>query len=310
VKDDDGNRVKSPVSMTSSISSDSIPINSGGNAAPQEDKESPQKPTAETTDDNQSPKKENIGTSPGERAFFKYLRAELNKATRFFERAKQELQIRDERVRDGIAIMKKPGSTMVTEKWSAMAKAVYRLYKDMLLLELYAIMTYTSFSKILKKHDKNTGYDTRVKFMANVVNQANFTHYPDLLEMISDCEAKYEEVDKVLVTEGKSTSALDEDERLFISMIHRFYGQIMDKAEAEGADVAGRKESLGRRQSMINASPNRNPGSGKTSSLQLLIEENEANKSASLSDDADDDKKGQKRTLDIVREDNTKKLKK
>ena len=267
-------------------------------------------PTAATT------KKEYIGTSPGERAFFKLLREELMKASRFFERAKQELQIREERMMEGIQIMKKPGSTMVSDKWSAMAKAIYRLYKDLLLLELFAIMTYTAYSKILKKHDKVTGYDTRVKFMANVVNKANFTHYPDLLQMISRCEATYEEVDKILLTEGKSSSALDEDERLFISMIHRFYGQIMDKAEEEGADVTKRKEGLGKRQSIIVGSQKPKPESLMTSSLKSLVEENEASKmisssSACLSDDPDDNNRNRmKRTLDdSIREQQGKKLK-
>ena len=257
-----------------------------------------------------------IATSPGEITFFRLLRAELNKAVRFFERAKQELSIREERMREGIDIMKKPGSTMVSDKWSAMAKAIYRLYKDLLLLELYAIMTYTAFSKILKKHDKNTGYDTRVKFMANVVNKANFTQYPDLLQMISRCEARYEQVDKILVNEGKSTSALDEDERLFISMIHRFYGQIMDKAAEEGADVTRRKEGLGRRQTIISTSPKPKPESMMTNSLKSLVEENEATKndskpSACLSDDPDEsNQSGTKRLLESINLHDPKKQKK
>lgn len=32
----------------------------------------------------------------------------------------------------------------------------HRLYKDLLMLENYAVMTYCGFSKILKKHDKNS----------------------------------------------------------------------------------------------------------------------------------------------------------
>ncbi len=290
------NRSESPVSMSSSISS-----NPGGNMSVGE-------PTArsmnKTAPAAKATKREFIATSPGEITFFKLLRAELNKAVRFFERAKQELSIREERMMEGIEIMNKPGSSMVSDKWSAMAKAIYRLYKDLLLLELYAIMTYTSFSKILKKHDKNTGYDTRVKFMANVVNKANFTHYPDLLQMICRCEAKYEQVDKVLVNEGKSTSALDEDERLFISMIHRFYGQIMDKAEEEGADVTERKEGLERRQAMISTSPKPKLESTMAYSLKSLVEENDAKKkeggvSACLSDDPDENNlSGLKRSAD------------
>ena len=55
----------------------------------------------------------------------------------------------------------KPGSVMVQDRWSQLAKALYRFYKDLLMLENYAIMTFCAFSKILKKHDKNTGFKTR-----------------------------------------------------------------------------------------------------------------------------------------------------
>ena len=97
---------------------------------------------------------EELGKSPGEIAFFKLLHSEFRKATFFFEKAQAEFEIREERVREGMEIMKQPNSIMVNEKWSMLAKSIYRLYKDLLLLETYAIMAYCSFSKILKKHDK------------------------------------------------------------------------------------------------------------------------------------------------------------
>ncbi|KAL3934884.1 MAG: hypothetical protein SGARI_003194, partial [Bacillariaceae sp.] len=154
-----------------------------------------------------------IGKSPGEIAFFKLLHSEFKKATHFFDRATEEFTIREARVREGMEIMKQPNSIMVNEKWSLLAKSIYRLYKDLLLLETFAIMTYCSFSKILKKHDKVTGYDTRKAFMENIVNKANFTHYPQVLAMISRCEGLYEEVSTNLLQEGKH--GLYEDERKF-----------------------------------------------------------------------------------------------
>ena len=173
-----------------------------------------------------------IEKAPGEVAFFKLLHSEFKKATHFFEKAQDEFVIREERVREGMEIMKRPNSIMVNEKWSLMAKSLYKLYKDLLLFETFAIMTYCSFSKILKKHDKVTGFDTRNAFMSHVVNKANFTSYPIVLEMISRCEQMYEEVSQHLVKEVKE--GLYEDERLFINMIHRLNEQCMDSAEAEG----------------------------------------------------------------------------
>jgi len=85
--------------------------------------------------------------------------------------------------------------------------------------------------------------------MKNVVNRANFTHYPKLLAMISRCERLYEEVSRSLVAEGKS--GLYEDERLFINMIHRLNEQVLGTAEVEGApNIMGGRNKEQRRHSV------------------------------------------------------------
>ena len=219
--------------------------------------------------------------SPGEVAFFKLLHSELRKAIHFFDRAQEEFSIREERVREGMEITKMPNSIMVNDKWSLLAKSLYRLYKDLLLLETYAIMTYCAFSKILKKHDKNTRYSTRSAFMANVVNKANFTHYPEVLAMITRCETMYEEVTENLSKEGQE--GLCEDERLFINMIHRLNAQVMDTAETEGKESSERKHSLKGTANKMSSPPSPSPSSRSVdeesrrvaSSLKSLVEENE-----------------------------------
>jgi hypothetical protein len=238
-----------------------------------------------------------MGRSPGEIAFFKLIRAEFKKASQFFERAQQEYEIREQRIKEGMEIITKPNSIMVNDKWACMAKSVYRLYKDLLLLETYAIMSYCSFSKILKKHDKVTGYKTRTAFMSNVVNNANFTNYPKLSAMIRNCETLYDEVARNLRHEGSPD--LCEDERLFINMIHRLNMQIMDKAEQEGApDLSQRRtNSIGVTGGISSQSSSHVVNKAKTdckatSTLRTLVEENEAKTegsgSACLSDDPDD----------------------
>lgn len=233
-----------------------------------------------------------MSSNPAEVAFFKLLNSELKKAVHFFDKALIEVEIREERVREGIDIMRKANSLMVNERWSLMAKSLYRLYKDLLLLETYAIMTYCSFSKILKKHDKITNHNTRCAFMMNVVNKANFTHYPKLLEMISRIEQLYDEVSQTLISEGKS--GLYEDERLFINMIQRLNEQVLDTAEQEGADTEERKEQ--RRSSFSPDSKSKGGPSAQqsptastrssissqaqVSTLRSLVEENAMNKSS------------------------------
>eukprot|EP00593_Proboscia_inermis_P014511 CAMPEP_0171325830 /NCGR_PEP_ID=MMETSP0816-20121228/117060_1 /TAXON_ID=420281 /ORGANISM="Proboscia inermis, Strain CCAP1064/1" /LENGTH=396 /DNA_ID=CAMNT_0011825119 /DNA_START=716 /DNA_END=1906 /DNA_ORIENTATION=- len=228
--------------------------------------------------------------SPGEVAFFKLLHGELKKAIRFFSKAEEEFAIREERVRESMIIMKKPNSIMlINDRWSVLAKSVYRLYKDLLLLETFAIMSYCAYSKILKKHDKVTGYETRVAFMSNVVNKANFTNYPNLVQMISRTETLYDEVSHLLESEGKQ--GLYEDERLFLNMIHRLNEQALDTAGEEGApDVTVRKEKKGLRPPMrcdgmgneaalgdmnkSKASSNVVSENDVTAELRILVEEN------------------------------------
>mmetsp|Transcript_65817 Transcript_65817/g.73432 ORF Transcript_65817/g.73432 Transcript_65817/m.73432 type:complete len:412 (+) Transcript_65817:158-1393(+) len=227
--------------------------------------------SSSTSSQQQSQDTESIGKSPGEVAFFKLLHSEFKKASHFFDRATEEFTIREERVREGMDIMRQPNSIMVNEKWGLMAKSIYRLYKDLLLLETFAIMTYCSFSKILKKHDKVTGYETRNAFMSKIVNNANFTHYPKVLSMITRCERFYEEVSANLLREGKE--GLYEDERLFINMIHRLNEQVLDSSDSAKQDntTLRRTASSYVAATMSVRSDRLSPA---TSTLRNLVEEN------------------------------------
>jgi hypothetical protein len=245
--------------------------------------------------------KDDIEKHPGEIAFFKLLHSELKKTSYFFDRAQQEFVIREERVRNGLEIVRQPNSITVNKKWSRLAKSIYRLYKDLLLLETFAIMAYCSFSKILKKHDAVTGKETRIAFMKNIVNQAKFTNYPQVLEMISRCEALYTEVSENLVRDGKE--GLYEDERLFIHMVRRLNDQVSDTAEGEGAE---RKETSRRPVVPTQTCPTNEDKSDMTMSLLSLVEKNEKSKKENQTsfddhgDDSEDDR--EERQLPVKRQ--------
>lgn len=224
-----------------------------------------------------------LGKSPGERAFFKLLHSEVKKSTHFFENAQKEYIIREERVRKGLEIIKNEhgDQSSADERWSRCAQSIFRLYRELLLLETFAIMTYCGFSKILKKHDKNTGFSTRNAFMAKIVNQANFVSYPQLLQMINRCERLYEEVSTRLAQEGKTS--LHEDERLFIHMIHRLNAQVTSsKAPADGKDPTQSTKPM--------ALPSRTSplSEWKAHSLKELVAENESESARKSKRDDDD----------------------
>jgi hypothetical protein len=117
--------------------------------------------------------------------------------------------------------------------------------------------------------------------MKNVVNKANFTHYPSLMVMITRCEILYDEVSQSLIQEGKS--GLYEDERLFINMIHRLNEQVLDTAEGEGApDLERRKE---KKRSTFDSCQPTSPRTSLSSlspvtTLISLVQENAMNKSS------------------------------
>ncbi len=170
-----------------------------------------------------------LGQCPGEVTFFRLLHAELKKIEFFFEETTKEFQIREQRVRNGVDIIKGHSRSMVDDKWRTVSQAMYLFYKDLLLLETFAIMSYVGFSKILKKHDKVTGYRTCTAYMESIVNKANFTHYPEVMSMISSSQRLYEEISEVLEQEGKRV--LSEDEQLFINMLQKVNAEVLGDNE-------------------------------------------------------------------------------
>lgn len=226
-----------------------------------------------------------LGKCPGERAFFKLLHTEVKKSTHFFEMTQKEYAIREERVRNGMEIIKNSQHTDVSsadERWTRCAQSIFRLYRELLLLETFAIMTYCGFSKILKKHDKNTGFTTKNAFMAKIVHQSNFVTYPRLLQMINRCEQLYEEVSSKLVEQGNEK--LHEDERLFIHMIHRFQTQVV----GGGTEEENRQQRAGPLSPQV---PSRKSPleAWKAHSLKELVAENDCAASANRNDESDSD---------------------
>lgn len=169
-----------------------------------------------------------IRSNPQEVAFFRLLQSEVRKAVDFFDKVQRECVTREQLMTVGMEILKKPRVCMVPDRWSVISRAIFFLYRDLLLLETFAIMTYFSFSKILKKHDKVTGYSTRDPFMINVVNKANFTTYPKLLELIERSQKLYNEASEKLVQD------LYEDERLFLNMVSEWNTKNRDPGASSG----------------------------------------------------------------------------
>lgn len=105
-----------------------------------------------------------VATKPSEIAkntceveFFLQLKNELKKTSDFFASTEQLYAIRKNRVWEAFNMLKSNGIVYDKNTWSRLLNACVNFYKDVLLLENFAIMNYCGFSKILKKHDKLTG---------------------------------------------------------------------------------------------------------------------------------------------------------
>lgn len=210
-----------------------------------------------------------IGKNINEVKFFKQVHAELEKVSSFFTKARKEMKIRYDRVHDGSRIFNNSESIMtVQDRWALLGRSVSKLHNNLLLLETFAIMNYCAFSKILKKHDKKTGYRTKMAFMQNVVNKSSIATYPDVLDMIQRCETLYDQASKNIGCKEKLN--LREDEQLFISMVRKLHTQ--DLATAD--DVALDKRSYAR-MLPTEISPIRTEVTGIETLLDDLLKANE-----------------------------------
>ena len=157
--------------------------------------------------------------------FFRLVHAELKKTSDFFARTESLYTTRIQNLVTAMVLLRgnqlngvgdsDPVVPVSPNAWGRLLQACSRFYKDVLLLANFAIMNYCGFSKILKKHDKVTGFKTREAFMRNVMRQQNFTHYPRLLELLKTVEDLFNSI-KALETD---LAPLADEEKLFIEAI-------------------------------------------------------------------------------------------
>ena len=99
-----------------------------------------------------------ISKSAREVEFFRLLKSELKKSSDFFSSNEAIYRIRKERIWEAFHLLKDEEVVQDKNTWTRLLMACVKFYKDVLLMENFAIMNYCGFSKILKKHDKVTGY--------------------------------------------------------------------------------------------------------------------------------------------------------
>mmetsp|Transcript_8262 Transcript_8262/g.8250 ORF Transcript_8262/g.8250 Transcript_8262/m.8250 type:complete len:327 (-) Transcript_8262:522-1502(-) len=173
-----------------------------------------------------------ISESSAEIDFFRLLKTELKKTCNFFSSAEQLYRIRYLRVSNTFMMLKDRSVIYDKNSWQRLLAACVKFYKDVLLLENFAIMNYCGFSKILKKHDKSTGFHTREAFMRNVMSQQNITNYPYVLELLRESEKLYKDIQNM-----ESCRPLQDEEQLFIEAIRDLNRQASKLQAEENQEV-------------------------------------------------------------------------
>jgi hypothetical protein len=176
---------------------------------------------------------------PGEAIFFKLLHVEVSKATHFFEETKRELQVEEALIqehRSGLMERKQHAgegrrqTDQEQQEVSVHRDRIRLFHLNVLRLETFAIMTYIGISKILKKHDRATGFSTQKAFMDKVVSPSSFASYPWLLAMVERCQRWMLECCNLLdigkrIHHQRTARVAETDEaRLFLDMIERING--------------------------------------------------------------------------------------
>mmetsp|Transcript_8157 Transcript_8157/g.13163 ORF Transcript_8157/g.13163 Transcript_8157/m.13163 type:complete len:324 (+) Transcript_8157:68-1039(+) len=148
--------------------------------------------------DIETDQKKVLKKSEMERSFFLMLRKELRKVSKCFQdleynALKKLVSFKTETSRVG-EIVKQPNAL---HKVEALLNKCTETHMYLLMLENYAVLNYAGFAKILKKHDKNTGFKTKDRFLLSLVNSQPFVVHPWLLSSILNVENVFRDITKV-----------------------------------------------------------------------------------------------------------------
>lgn len=179
-----------------------------------------------------------IARSAGEVDFYKMLRQELRKCSHFFTSVEAQFLVRQERLKEGWRQLLLPNIIVEGNPTKRLMAACVKLYKDLLLLENFAIMNYCGFSKILKKHDKLTGFRTRESFMRNVANHEPFVEHPKLIEMLSCMEQLFKDIENLPSARAEPGTRVPlREEQLFIDTMLTINTEAFRLQRQEGMDI-------------------------------------------------------------------------
>lgn len=137
-----------------------------------------------------------ISHSLDERKFFTLLKSELEKVSKTFDRL--QLKVTDKtNTLNGLSVT---DGDYLSKRLQLMTS----LHLSLILLESYAVLNHVGFRKILKKHDKLTGFATTQKYMDKVVGQEMFSNHYWIRDALFSLEEDFASMKKTLNVKARS----------------------------------------------------------------------------------------------------------
>jgi len=153
----------------------------------------------ESTKEDKGDQKTQLKASEDERRFFLLLRKELKKVATCFK----DLEYRALRklVNLKATYSREVNTKSITlQNYHQLLQMCTRMHMELLMLENYAVLNYAGFTKILKKHDKMTGFRTKDQFLLKLVDCQPFVVHPWLRSAIKSVEDQFRSIDSIAKT--------------------------------------------------------------------------------------------------------------
>lgn len=185
-------------------------------------------------------KKRKLEESNGEKAFFRKLLLELKKVKLTFEELegtgiKRFLSFAPKLInfKEHVQSQKQNNQALSPERCSEILKQAAEVHLNFVLLENYSVMNYCGFTKILKKHDKVTGFSTREKYMLKMVNEQPFAKHVRVAAALKVIAGEMENLKKIVLNLDEEEKKVDESgEDTGVGMFQNQLEQVIRERQA------------------------------------------------------------------------------
>ncbi|GBG25327.1 SPX domain-containing protein 1 [Hondaea fermentalgiana] len=145
-----------------------------------------------------------------EKNFFLFLRKELGKVSHIFAELERRALTQFLQLLHVIEAARSEMRALPAEALNPIVERLTIVHRHLVLLRNFAVLNYCGFTKILKKHDKLTGFETKDKYMLKIVNEQAFAQHTTLKKALEIIAEEYEALKSGTVLIASRRHAVDE----------------------------------------------------------------------------------------------------